>query len=198
MRAVQERHPTFKAAVRADVAIALRYRSESASLRSGLDVAYQAARLCLVADTFFAQCCYRAKASLQRRGFPVVPRILHHIAVSRGGICIGDPVAVEPGVYIPHGQVVVDGFTRVLSGTVLSPFVTVGLRAGDPGGPVLGENTYLGTGAKVFGRIDVGAGAKVGANAVVTTDIPPRATAVGVPARVVGRDAKGDGTAIEV
>jgi serine O-acetyltransferase len=185
LRAVRDDHPRFAAALRADVEAALRYRSERRPLRTRAEVAREALRLAVVGDTFLAQCCYRAKAAAQRRGIPLLPRLLHHMAIARGGICIGDPVSVEPGVYIPHGQVVVDGFTRIGAGTVLSPFVTVGLRAGHPVGPTLGANVYLGTGAKVFGPVTLGAGAKVGANAVVTGDVPPGATAVGVPARTV-------------
>lgn len=184
-RAVREAHPPLRWAVRADVEAALRYRSEPLRLGSPAAVALQAARLCLVSDAFLAQLCYRAKARAQGRGLPLVPHLLHRLAVVTGQVCIGDPVVVEPGVYIPHGQVVVDGFTRIGAGTVLSPFVTVGLRAGHPIGPTLEQGAYLGTGAKVFGPVTIGARARVGANAVVHSDVPAGATAVGVPARVV-------------
>ena len=59
---------------------------------------------------------------------------------------IGDPVLVHPGVYLIHGQVVIDGFSEVHSGTVIGPFVTVGLRAGGLLGPTIGPNASLGTG----------------------------------------------------
>ena len=45
-------------------------------------------------------------------------------------VSIGDPV-VAPGVYIVHGQVVLDGLVGIGPGVVISPFVTIGLRAGD-------------------------------------------------------------------
>lgn len=53
--------------------------------------------------------------------------------------------------------------------------------------PVIGDGADIGVGAAVLGRVGVGAGARIGANAVVVRDIPAAATAVGVPARVVKR-----------
>jgi serine O-acetyltransferase len=53
--------------------------------------------------------------------------------------------------------------------------------------PVLGDNIFIGAGAKVIGAVTVGDGARIGANAVVIDDVPPHATAVGVPARMVQR-----------
>jgi serine O-acetyltransferase len=78
---------------------------------------------------------------------------------------------------------VIDGFTEIASGVVISPFVTIGLRAGNLQGPTIGPNVNIGTGAKVIGPVQVGDGAKIGANAVVVDDVPPGATAVGAPAR---------------
>ena len=64
-----------------------------------------------------------------------------------------------------------------------TPFVTIGLRAGDVTGPTVGENASIGTGAKLIGPVRIGAGARIGANAVVLDDVPPGATVVGAPAR---------------
>ena len=78
-----------------------------------------------------------------------------------GQVAIGDPVVVQPGVYIPHGQVVVDGMVEVGTEVALLPFVTVGLRAGSVQGPTIGPGATIGTGAKVLGPVRVGAGARV-------------------------------------
>jgi serine O-acetyltransferase len=129
---------------------------------------------------------YRAKARMQALGIPVLPRLAHRLAMSVAQVCIGDPVVVEPGIYIAHGQVVIDGLSEVGSGAVFFPWVTVGLRSGDFNGPTIGRNVRVGTGAKIVGPIKVGDGASIGANAVVVSDVPANATAVGVPARVVG------------
>ena len=92
---------------------------------------------------------------------------------------------MAPGVYVVHGQVVIDGVVEIGAGAVISPFVTIGLRAGDISGPRIGADVSIGTGAKLLGPIVVGLGARIGANAVVLEDVAPRTTVVGVPARVV-------------
>ena len=136
-----------------------------------------------VSDAFLAQALYRAKARLQALGVPVLPRLAHRLAMITGQVCIGDPVVVQPGVYIAHGQVVIDGFVHIGRGVVLFPWVTIGLRAGNFRGPSIGQDVHVGTGAKVIGPIQIGAGARIGANAVVVNDVPEGATVVGIPAR---------------
>lgn len=184
--AVHARHPRVTTAVVADARITARRRGERSEYRSRLDAAVQVARLALVTESFLGQCCYRAKAGAQAKRIPLLPRLLNHLAVRHGHIAVGDPVIMAPGVFIPHGQVVIDGITEIGSGTTIGPFVTIGLRAGDHRGPHIGEHVSIGTGAKVIGPWKVGARAQIGANAVVTSDIEPGRVAAGVPARVVG------------
>jgi serine O-acetyltransferase len=64
--------------------------------------------------------------------------------------------------------------------------VTIGM-IGDGEVPTLGNGIYVGAGAKIIGKVKVGDGARIGANAVVTQDVPAGWTAVGVPARLVKR-----------
>ena len=180
---IRARHPRFRVAVRADAEITARYRDERHEFRSGLDATAQALRLALQSDAFLAQVLYRAKARLQALGVPLLPRILHRLAMITGQVAIGDPVVVQPGIYILHGQVVIDGITEIESGVTIGPFVTIGLRAGNLVGPTVEQGVSIGTGAKVLGRLRVGAGAQIGANAVVIDDVAEGTTAVGVPAR---------------
>ncbi|MSW84180.1 MAG: hypothetical protein F2832_05470 [Actinobacteria bacterium] len=100
---------------------------------------------------------------------------------------IGDPVVVRPGLYLLHGQVVMDGLIVVGEGAVIAPFTTLGLIAGDVRGPTIGDDVHIGTGARILGPITIGDGARVGANAVVIHDVAAGATVGGVPARVLGR-----------
>jgi serine O-acetyltransferase len=185
MTQVRAQHPGFKTSVLADLRVSAGYRNERCEFRSKTDAVVQLVRLVIVSDTFFAQCCYRGKARAQALGIPLLPSVLHRLAIVTGQITIGDPVVLAPGVYIPHGQIVVDGFTTVGTGAVLAPFVTIGLVAGTMKGPTIESRASIGTGARVLGPVRVGAGAKVGANAVVLTDVPDHATAVGAPARTI-------------
>lgn len=179
------RHPVFATAVKADAREAFRRRGEVWASDNPLYVVSQVIRLALVADTFFAQVCYRGKAACQRRRVPLVPRILHRLAIAHGQVCIGDPVVMAAGVYLPHGQVVIDGITEIGSGCVIAPFTSIGLTAGDLLGPTIGPGSRIGTGSRVLGPITLGPQSVVGANAVVLRDVDAGAVVVGVPARTV-------------
>ena len=154
MKALRARHPGLREALLADARVTAAYRGERHEFRSRADAALQVLRLMWVADAFLAQ------------------------------VSIGDPVVMAPGVYIVHGQVVIDGVVDIASGVVIAPWVTVGLRAGIVRGPNIEAGVSIGTGAKVIGPITVGAGAQVGANAVVVRDVAAGATVVGAPARL--------------
>ncbi len=184
-REIHAAHPQLREAVVADALIALRFRGEGEDFASPFDALRHIVRLAWRSDAFLAQVLYRIKCRMQARGIPVLPRIAHRLAMAIAQISIGDPVIIEPGLYIIHGQVVVDGLVRIGAGTVLAPFVTVGLRAGDFRGPTLEAGVQVGTGAKIIGPVRVGAGAQIGANAVVVDDVHPGQTVVGIPARPV-------------
>jgi serine O-acetyltransferase len=187
--ALRARHPRFWEALNEDARMTALHRGERHEFRSRVDTIGQIVRLAWVSDAFLAQGLYRAKARLQALRVPVLPTLLHRLAMISAQVSIGDPVVIEPGVYIVHGQVVADGLVQIGSGVVISPFVTIGLRAGDVTGPTVERHVSIGTGAKLIGPVTVGAGATIGANAVVVDDVPVGATVVGAPARDArGRD----------
>ncbi len=104
------------------------------------------------------------------------------------GIEIHPAAKIEGGVFIDHGVGVVIGETaEVRRGVVIYQGVTLGGTGKEKGKrhPTVMENVVLSAGAKVLGGFTVGEGAKVGAGAVVLKEVPPYATVVGIPARVV-------------
>ena len=103
-------------------------------------------------------------------------------------------IEIHPGAkigrrfVIDHGMGIVIGeTTEIGDDCLLYHGVTLGGTGKDQGKrhPTLGNNVMVSAGAKVLGPFKVGDGARIAANAVVLTEIPPEATAVGVPARVV-------------
>lgn len=185
-RDIRSRHPSFRSAVVADAQVTAAYRGERSDFRSDLDAIIQIVRLAWTSDAFLAQAIYRAKAAMQRREIPLLPRLAHRASMAIAQIAIGDPVVMHPGVYIAHGQVVIDGVTEIMGGGVIAPFVSIGLQAGNLQGPVIEENVHVGTGSRLLGEFRVGEGAMIGANCVVTKDVPADTIVVGVPARPVG------------
>jgi serine O-acetyltransferase len=184
-RQIRAAHPRLREAVLADALTTMRFRGEGENFGSRLDALRQIVRLAWCSDAFLGQVLYRIKARMLARGIPLVPRIAHRLAMAIAQISIGDPVVVEPGIYVIHGQVVIDGLVHIGAGTVLAPFITIGLRAGDFNGPTLERGVQVGTGAKIIGPVTVGAGAQIGANAVVVQDVASGETVVGIPARRV-------------
>jgi serine O-acetyltransferase len=92
---------------------------------------------------------------------------------------------IGPGLFISHGQATVLSAERIGSNLQVHQGVTVGWDYRGDRRPIIGDDVFIGAGAKILGAITVGDGARIGANAVVVCDVPAGATAVGVPARVV-------------
>lgn len=89
------------------------------------------------------------------------------------------------GLLLPHPNgIVIHPEAIIGPNCLLFQQVTIGEDGG--GVPVLDGHVDVGAGARILGRLHVGRDAKIGANAVVLCDVPPGATAVGVPARIVG------------
>ena len=84
----------------------------------------------------------------------------------------------------PNGVVIFPG-AIIGPNCLISQQVTIGTGGSKPGAPVLGGHVDIGAGAKIIGGVKIGDHAVIGANAVVLQDVPPHATAVGVPARIL-------------
>lgn len=181
MREIYSRNPRFVHAVLTDAEFAAGFRGEMTPFTKRQAVLF-ALRLCWESDSFLAQVAYRAKAAMLRRGIPILPRVAHFFTMMSAQITIGNPVVLQPGIYIPHGQIVIDGLVEIGEGAVISPWVSIGLRSGHLQGPTLGRDVRVGSGATLLGPFQVGDEASIGPNAIVFEDVGPGETVIGPPA----------------
>jgi serine O-acetyltransferase len=136
---------------------------------------------------------HRAAHVLMGAGVPVLPRVIAYLTRAVTGVEIHPAAVIGREFFIDHGAGVVIGETAVIGDRVtLYQGVTLGGTGFQRGKrhPTLGDNVTVGSGAKLLGPIEVGAGAKVGANTVVVEDVPPGATVVGNPGHTVRVEGK--------
>ena len=125
-------------------------------------------------------------------GFKWLGRFISHLSRWLTGIEIHPGAKIAGCVFIDHGMGVVIGETAEIgSGCTIYHGVTLGgtsLYKGAKRHPTLGRDVIVGAGAQVLGGFEVGDGAKIGSNAVVTKPVPAGATAVGNPARTIAAE----------
>jgi serine O-acetyltransferase len=121
-------------------------------------------------------------------------RILFHRSSVRLGYSIS-PNTIGPGLSLAHrGTIVINGGARIGSNCRIHAGVNIGTEAGkSSAAPTIGDNCYIGPGAKIFGEVVIGSGVVIGANAVVNRSFPDSdQTLAGVPARKVsGKSSRG-------
>jgi serine O-acetyltransferase len=143
---------------------------------------------------------HRLAHALQEHRVPLLPRGLALVTRSFTGIEIHPAAEIGRALFIDHGAGVVVGETAKIGDNVtLYQGVTLGGTGIATGKrhPTVQDNVTIGSGAKLLGPITVGHGAKIGANTVVITDVPPNTTVVGNPGhpvRVEGRRPEGPDT----
>ncbi|TKB23959.1 serine acetyltransferase [Desulfopila sp. IMCC35006] len=128
------------------------------------------------------------KNIILRKFFSVIGVFLFKMMEILYGIHIEPEIDIGPGFYIGHfGNIILGGDTKIGKNCNISQEVTVGYagRGNKWGLPVIGDYVYIGPGAKIFGKIVIGNHVAIGANAVVTKDLPDMAVAVGVPAKII-------------
>jgi serine O-acetyltransferase len=144
---------------------------------------------------FQALVIYRLSHALWRRGWRLAGRFISNVGRMLTNIEIHPGARIGVRCVIDHGSGVVIGETSIIGDDVTlyqgvtlggtSPAVDSQAQVDKKRHPTLEDGVIVGSGAQVLGPIVVGQGARVGANAVVTRDIPRGVTAAGIPARVI-------------
>lgn len=157
------------------------FKRRDPAARSALEIFFLYPGLKAIRMHRRANWCYR------RRMF-FLARWISQRAARKTGIEIHPAATIGRRFFIDHGTGVVIGETAVIGDDVMIyQGVTLGGTGKDVGKrhPTLGNNVMVGSGAKVLGPFRVGDNARIAANAVVLREVPPGATVVGVPGRIV-------------
>ena len=136
--------------------------------------------------------------------FDLIARIISQFSRFLTGIEIHPKAKIGKNLFIDHGMGVVIGETSDIGDNVtiyhmatlggISPSINSNNQRNIKRHPTLMDNVVVGSGAQILGPIVIGKNAKVGANAVVTKDVPENAIMVGIPAKNVGESSVDDKT----
>ena len=134
--------------------------------------------------------------------FHLIARIISQFSRFLTGIEIHPKAKIGKNLFIDHGMGVVIGETSEIGDNVtiyhmatlggISPSVNSNEQRNIKRHPTLKDNVVVGSGAQILGPVTVGKNAKIGANAVVTKDVPENAVMVGIPAKNVGETSGSD------
>ncbi len=140
----------------------------------------------LMTDGSAAMILYRLMQRSRRWRLAPLEMLFNKLNAAFCNCIIGRGAEFGPGFVLIHSTgVVINGSVRAGRGVHLEHQVTLGAERRRS--PVLGDDVFIGAGAKVIGAVTIGDGVRVGANAVVLESIPAHHTAVGIPARAIPR-----------
>jgi len=142
---------------------------------------------------FHAVLMHRVAHWFYNKGFKLIARLISQFSRFMTGIEIHPAAKIGEGLFIDHGMGDVIGETAEIGDNVtIYQGATLGGTGKETGKrhPTIGNNVVIRTGEKVLGPFKVGDNSKIGANAVVLSEVPPNCTVVGVPGRIVRKDNK--------
>lgn len=138
--------------------------------------------------SFKAKLYYKISHFLYKRKRFLIARLISEKAKRKTGIEIHPGATIGKNLFIDHGMGVVIGETCVIGDNVtLFHDVTLGGTGKEKGKrhPTIGNNVFIGSGAKILGNITIGNNVKIGANSVILESIPDNVTVVGIPGKII-------------
>ncbi|MDC3172403.1 serine O-acetyltransferase [Alphaproteobacteria bacterium] len=150
--------------------------------------------------SFHVMLFYKIGNILWRYNLKFLARLIMHFARIFTGIEIHPAAKIGSNFFMDHGLGVVIGETTEIGENVtiyqgvtlggIMPSVESDLQRNQKRHPTIGNNVIIGSGAQILGAINIGDDARIGANSVVSRDVPANVTVAGVPAREFSRSAK--------
>ena len=150
--------------------------------------------------SFHVMLFYKIGNILWRYNLKFLARLIMHFARIFTGIEIHPAAKIGSNFFMDHGLGIVIGETTEIGENVtiyqgvtlggIMPSVESDLQRNQKRHPTVGNNVIIGSGAQILGAINIGDDARIGANSVVSRDVPANVTVAGVPAREFARSAK--------
>ena len=150
--------------------------------------------------SFHVMFFYKIGNILWRYNLKFLARLIMHFARIFTGIEIHPAAKIGSNFFMDHGLGIVIGETTEIGENVtiyqgvtlggIMPSVESDLQRNQKRHPTVGNNVIIGSGAQILGAINIGDDARIGANSVVSKDVPANVTVAGVPAREFARSAK--------
>ena len=152
--------------------------------------------------SFHVMAFYKIGNIFWRYNLKFVSRLIMHLARIFTGIEIHPAAKIGPNFFMDHGLGIVIGETTEIGENVtiyqgvtlggIMPSVESDLQRNQKRHPTIGNNVIIGSGAQILGPINVGDNARIGANSVVSKDVPSDVTVAGIPAREFAKSTKSD------
>lgn len=140
----------------------------------------------LLTDGTAAMLLYRLMQASGEKGLAPLEMVFNKLNSVVGGAIIGRGAQFGPGFVLIHSDgVVINGAVKGGRNVKIEHQVTIGAERRQS--PIIGDDVFIGAGAKIVGPVKIGDGARIGANAVVVHDVPAHTTVVGIPAKPVKR-----------
>ena len=124
---------------------------------------------------------------LNKKNIPIIPKLVYFFQFLIFNSSVHPKTKIGEGSRFAYGGIgcVIHEDCIIGCNCTIGQSVTLGGNGKEPGVPVIGNNVYISAGARILGPIKIGDNCKIGANAVVITDIPNNTTAVGIPAKII-------------
>ena len=123
----------------------------------------------------------------------IVASVYSHY-INKQGSYIGIRSSFENIPYFPHGLmgIFISDMSQIGKNAIIFQQVTIGadrlIDSNNQGNPTIGDNVYIGAGAKIIGNVKIGNNCRIGANAVVYKDMPDNSVAVASPTRIIQKE----------